>query len=103
MHFVNNQFSLENVKQTFFSSILRHLSFGCQKILKIIWMTLDKKTSKKNSLLLLQQLEERLRQDIFPLNFMAILNKTDMKGNGKKGKISEIGMGASEKQKFYHH
>lgn len=34
---------------------------------------------------------------------MATLNKTDMKGKGKKGKISEIGMGASEKQKFYHH
>lgn len=65
-------------------------------------MTLDKKTSKKNILLLLQWLEERLRHSIFPLNFMTTLNKTDMKGKGKKG-ISEIRMGASEKQKFYYH
>lgn len=66
-------------------------------------MTLDKKTSKKNILLLLQWLEERLRHSIFPLNFMTTLNKRDMKGKGKKGKISEIRMGASEKQKFYYH
>lgn len=66
-------------------------------------MTLDKKTSKENILLLLQWLEESLRQDIFPLNFMTTFNKTDMKGKGKKRKISEIRMGTSEKQKFYHH
>lgn len=54
-------------------------------------MTLDKKTSKKNILLLLQQLEESLRQNIFPLDFMTSPNKLNMKGNGgKKGKISLI-------------
>lgn len=53
----------------FFSFIRSHLPFGCQKLLKIIWMTLDKKTSKKNIFLLLQQLEEKLKQDIFPTQF----------------------------------
>ena len=65
-------------------------------------MNLDKKTSKKNILLLLQRFKERLKQDIFPLNFTTALHKTDIKLSGKKRKVSEIRMEASEKQKFYH-
>lgn len=41
------------------------------------------KTSKKNVLLLLQWLEESLRQNIFPLDFMTTPNKLNVKGNGE--------------------
>lgn len=67
--------------KSFFPLHNRAFIFWLQKVLKIIWMTLDKKTSKKNTLLLLQQLEESY---IFPLDFMTTSNKLKMKGNDKK-------------------
>lgn len=84
--------------KSFFPLHNRAFIFWLQKVLKIIWMTLDKKTSKKNILLLLQWLEESLRENIFPVDFMTTPNELKMKGNGeKRGTISEIKIEASEK------